>query len=491
MTNEGTRPETQEEQKAFEVQREKVNGHARIAKLAQLSLIEYDQQRVKEAKQIGVRVSVLDAEVKKLRDNGATDNLAGQPLVFEELEPWPEPVNGAALLKELTATLEHFVVLLAHAAHACALWTAHTYAFDLRHCSPILAVRSPEKRCGKTTLLALLLSLVNRPLPASNISPSAVYRTIDKVHPTLLIDEADSFLRDNEELRGVLNSGHTRELAFVIRNVGNDLEPRKFSTWAPKAIALIGKLRDTLHDRSIVIPMQRKRREDRVERFDGTKNIGHELKRKLARWINDNGQAIAAADPAIPSGLHDRAADNWRPMLALADLAGGKWPELSRKAAVALSGGAEEEDESKRVLLLADLRQLFAGRGVDRLTSEDIVTALVDMPERPWSEITKHGKPINQRYLADSLRDFRIQPKQVWVGERNRRGYELGQFHDVFWRYLDTLSAKPLDPNNDAAFGDFLSARNESGLADEKTRKPAPGKGPSGLADPRPWSTRI
>jgi hypothetical protein len=108
--------------------------------------------------------------------------------------------------------------------------------------SPLLALTSPEKRCGKTTTLSLLTRLVPRPLLSSNISPAALFRIVEKYCPTLLIDEADSFLRDKEELRGILNSGHTRDAAYVVRTVGDDKEPCRFSTWAPKAVALIGRL---------------------------------------------------------------------------------------------------------------------------------------------------------------------------------------------------------------------------------------------------------
>jgi putative DNA primase/helicase len=75
---------------------------------------------------------------------------------------------------------------------------------------------------------------------------------------SLLVDEADSFLGEKEELRGILNSGHTRDAAYVVRTVGDEHEPRRFSTWAAKAVAMIGHLPDTLADRSIIIPMRRR-----------------------------------------------------------------------------------------------------------------------------------------------------------------------------------------------------------------------------------------
>ena len=296
-----------------------------VKRLADLPPIEFDRVSKEEAKKLGCKVSTLEAEVKKARGEMAEDTGKGQAFAIESPEPWPYPVNGAELLKDIAAAYRRYVILPEHADTALALWTIHTYSYDHGRCTPILALTSPQKRCGKTTLMSVLLSMVNKPLAASNISPSCVFRSIDRWQPTLLIDEADSFLKDNEELRGIINSGHTRELAYVIRNVGDDHEPRRFSTWCSKAIALIGKLPPTLHDRAIEIPLVRKTASEAVERFmefDGT-----DIRRKCARWVADHAGELREADPAVPPELHDRAADNWRPLLAIADLAGGEWPE--------------------------------------------------------------------------------------------------------------------------------------------------------------------
>jgi putative DNA primase/helicase len=232
-------------------------------------------------------------------------------------------------------------------------------AYDI---SPYLIVKSPEKRCGKTTLMIILQFVKRRSELASNISPAAVFRYIEKEKPTLLIDEADSFVRGNDELRGILNSGHTRAAAYVIRTVeiGGDHVAKRFSTWAPKAIAAIGDLADTLADRSITINMQRKRGDQHVERMRRRDNAEFaQLRRMQLRWVNDNAEALSAADDhaEVPAELHDRAADNWRPLFAIADRAGGDWPKRARAAALALSG--VDEPNSVSTLILADIRAAF------------------------------------------------------------------------------------------------------------------------------------
>jgi putative DNA primase/helicase len=253
---------------------------------------------------------------------------------------------------------------------AAALWTVHAHAFAAAAAWPLLALTPPEKRCGKTTTLAVLARLVPRPLLAANITAASLFRVVEKYSPTLLVDEADSFLRDNEELRGILNSGHTRDAAYVVRTVGDEHEPRRFSTWAPKAVAIIGRLPDTLADRSIVIPMRRRARGQPVERLRLDRPGGFaELGRRAARWAADHLAALRAADPEVPGELGDRAADSWRPLLAIADLAGGEWPQQARQAAVALSSGAAEERDSVREELLGDIREAFRERAGERIFS--------------------------------------------------------------------------------------------------------------------------
>src|SRR5262249_36075897 len=139
---------------------------------------------------------------------------------------------GASLLTEISAFLVRHVFLPTGAADALAVWVVHTYCFDVSRHTPRVAFTSPEKRCGKTTALDALRLLVCAPLPTANVTAAAIFRTIELAHPTLLIDEADTFLRDSDDLRGILNAGHKRD-EQVIRCVGENAEPRAFSVFSP------------------------------------------------------------------------------------------------------------------------------------------------------------------------------------------------------------------------------------------------------------------
>jgi Protein of unknown function (DUF3631) len=182
---------------------------------------------------------------------------------------------------------------------------------------------------------------------------------VEQARPTLLIDEADTFLKENDELRGILNTGHRRG-GQVLRTVGEDHEPRQFSTWSPAAIAMIGRLPDTLNDRSVVISLRRRKAEESVRPFRSDRADDLRLlARKMARWVQDHKVALTTADPDM-GDLMNRVADNWRPLFAIADAAGAHWPKRVREIAAAADKASVEQSISIR--LLRDIRWIFDGR---------------------------------------------------------------------------------------------------------------------------------
>jgi hypothetical protein len=406
----------------------------KVAELAVLSRLEYDRRRKDEAKNLGIKLTTLDREVAAARAQAEEDDAA---LPHWHVEPWPEAVDGAVLLADVERTFTRYVYLPTGASVALALWTLHAWTMDAGDISPFIVLVSPTKRCGKTTVLIILYYLTPKSELASNISPSALFRYVENIRPTLLIDEADSFMKDNEELRGILNSGHTKAAAHVIRNVeiNGEHKPRRFSTWAPKAIATIRELADTLEDRAIVLALQRKPRGAKVDRLRKRDNDDFAgLRRKAARWAADNFAKLTDPDPRIPDALNDRAADNWRPLLAIADLAGEDWPRRAREAACILSGDGHDSN-AINVELLGDIEAAFGE--LDAITSVDLVAALVADPERPWATWTKGDKPLTPNQLARLLRPFAIISETVHpVGRPHAKGYRRARFEDAWASYL-------------------------------------------------------
>jgi putative DNA primase/helicase len=375
----------------------------------------------------------------------------GTDMLFPLAEPWPELVDGTELARNLVDELRRYVVVRDGAETAIMLWVFHTYVHSASMISPILAITSPERRCGKTTLVSILAELVSKPLVASNLTTSVLFRVVDKYAPTIFIDEADTFLRQNREMAGILNSGQNRAAAYVLRNTGDDYEPRKFSTWAPKAIALIKDLPATLEDRSILVQMRRrlphepieKFRLDRVERFV-------DFRRKLVRWAADNEGIVAQVDPELPTSLNDRAADNWRPLMAIAEILGDDFPKLASAAALQLAVSSEPE-ESHEHLLLGDIRKIFREIRQTRIATEELVERLNTIEESPWGGYLE-GRGINPRIVAKKLKIYRVRPGPVWIGSSSgkaKRGYHLSDFADAFDRYLPPLKPDIVIDSND------------------------------------------
>lgn len=420
-----------------------VNRHLR--ELAALPELDYERVRKSEAEKLGWRVAVLDRAVERLRpppENGERGQ--GQPLRLPSRTPCADPVNGADVLTELVECIERYAVLPEGAAVAIALFIMHTYTFVAFHISPRLLITSPVRRCGKTTVLLLINLLASKPLLTSNITTAAIFRTVEAVRPTLIIDEADSFARENDELRGIINSGHARE-GTVIRTVGEDFEPRQFSTWCPTVIAAIGRLPDTVEDRAVMVPMRRKLAAEKVARLRTDRPGEFEtLAGKAARWGLDHEQALRDADPQTPAELNDRASDNWRPLLAIADLCGRGWPDKARHAALVLSGASDNDNASRGIQLLEDLRTLFGD--TKHLASGELCMRLATLDGRPWGDHYR-GRPITPNQLARLLQPFGIKSRTVRISDKETpKGYVREDFQDVFVRYLDNGAFEPPQP---------------------------------------------
>jgi Protein of unknown function (DUF3631) len=416
-----------------------INDEAMFQQLALLSPIDYDRIRKDWAEKLGIRVGTLDGEVEKRRPKVeiGEDSGPGQALSLDVPEPWPDKVDGAALLQAIVNAIQKYVAVPRNEAIAVALWCILAHAFMAFSISARLVITSPEKRCGKTTLLRVIKALVPKALPAANITAAAMFRTIEAFRPSLLVDEADTFLKENEELRGIINSGHAHD-GQVIRLVGDDHEPRAFSTYCPTAIAAIGDVPGTIEDRAIVIAMKRRRADERIARLRADR-IGdlRELNRKIARFVSDIMPALRDSDPDVPAKLHDRAADNWRALLAVADAVGGEWPVRARAAALALSAEPEEAD-SLRTMLLGDIRAVFETVRTDRLKSDNLVSGLIDLGDRPWATISR-GKPLDPNKLARMLKPFGVRPCTIRLSDgKTAKGYCRSNFDDAFGRYLSS-----------------------------------------------------
>lgn len=459
---------------------ENLDADTLIKAAAKLSSVEYDHQREAIAKQLGVRTATLDAEVKKLRK----DSERRTSIEFDEVEPWNQPVALSDVLDLISGSILRFIVCDRATADAAALWVVMTWLMDTVKVAPLAVITAPEKRCGKSQMLSVIGRMVCRPLQASNISAAALYRVVEAHQPTLLIDETDAFLKDNEDMRGIINSGHTPDSAYVIRLVGDDHTPVRFSTWGAKALSGIGTLADTIMDRAVVLQLRRKMPHESVERLRHAEpELFDEIRAKISRCVNDHRELIRRCKPVIPNVLHDRAQDNWEPLLGIAEVSGERWAQLARKAAVSLTGVADSSSVGNE--LLADIQEVIEQKRLIKIPTADLIRYLCDDDEKPWATYNR-GNPIAPRQLSARLKGYGIISKSIRIGAGTPKGFEVTQFDEAFARYLaptPSQSATTPHPNTEACFGvaeDPLSCGSDNFSA---TRKANAGAGCVDVAD--------
>jgi Protein of unknown function (DUF3631) len=392
------------------------------------------------------------------------------PAPMEREKPKPSPAAGPAvdlprLLNDVAGLYRRYVVMSPEQADAVALHVTHTHVIRCFETTPYRHMKSAEMRSGKSTTLKLDLELVARPRASLNISDAAVYRLVDSYPesdpPTFVMDEVDRVFyssskgeQSRPELAGLINGGFQRgPLGHATRMVGegSNLEAKDFRTFSPKVLAGIRDLPGTVGDRSIPIVLKRKAPGETVERFR-IRRVRAEttpVRERLEAWAQSAAvEALADAEPVMPSGLHDREEDLWEPLLAVADLAGSDWPARARAAATSISRAAVVADESSTgVQLLADIRTVFAEKSVDRLATAELLEALCELEESPWATWSR-GNPISKVKVGVLLKPYGVRPKTLRVGTATPRGYERDAFEDAWARYCPSQDDQPATTRN-------------------------------------------
>jgi putative DNA primase/helicase len=405
-----------------------------------------DRCKKKLADALGIGIRTFEGLVKEARakdQQGDDPSATDQGFEDDTVDPWEETVDGDALFREVFELINRHVILTTAQAVSVSCWIVFCYGFESMRICPQLLINSPSKRCGKSTLLELIMCLVPRPLPAANISSAAVFRSIESWKPTLLIDEADTFLNSggNEEITGILNSGHNRSLAFVVRTqeVDGDHVPVRFSTFCPKVIAMIKAPADTIIDRSIVITLVRKLPTQRVDALAiDAKEKMLDTRRRMVRWTADNLAAVKFDIEGTPMMGNDRARQNWAVVAAFAQAMGPQAHAALLKAAVELSDTAGIE-ENVEIDLLNDIRDLTLAKKEVHIQSAVLVKELLKLKERPWGEVNR-GRELTENKLARMLKPFKIAPEKFRDGIVTHRGYSVPALMAVFDRYLASSS---------------------------------------------------
>jgi putative DNA primase/helicase len=352
-----------------------------------------------------------------------------------EITPWAKPVDTRALLGELTAQIERYVVIhQREAATAIVLWTCFAWCHDIATFSPILVIQSGDIEGGKTTASKVISLLTPRARVIAEPTGPSLYRYVDRHHPTLIVDDADRLLAHRPDLAHIVNVSLTRG-ALIHRT---DVKGRTlaFDPFCPKVlngINLLAHLQPGTRSRCITVGLLPKLAHEKVVSLRHT--VEDEtfvtLQRKLLRWASDNMSALKKATPAMPEGFANRLEENFVLLFAIADLAGGDWPKKARAAARRLAGEHNEPSTGKR--LLAAFRDLFAKHG-KVLASDRVAELLAADEEGEWANYRGHR--INKWEIAQLLRPYNIRPELIWQRGKPVRGYKAERFATAFRHFL-------------------------------------------------------
>ena len=347
-----------------------------------------------------------------------------------------EPYTGTVSIVDLAAQADQLIlthcVTTEHERTALVLWSLATYGYDHYRIFPRLLAISPERRCGKTTLLEVVAALCRNSIQASNLTPAILSRVKKIVaDPTLLIDEADTFIQNADgNIKGLINSGHTKSGAQVLKCVGDSHTPQVFDTWHPMVIASIGALEDTIMDRSIIINLRRKLPSENVQRLPIDLSEKWQGWRSMAfRWFIDNAAALNDSNQIEPPHRgNDRAIDNWIPLFTLAKAIDATWYTRCEDAYAVLVNEVEMELPTR---LLSDIRNHLVKATNTRISSTNIFQSLMADETAPWADMR-----LTQAKVASMLTPYNIKPRYMRIEGKILRGYESTQFDDAFERYL-------------------------------------------------------
>lgn len=403
-------------------------------------------------------------------------------LFRQDVLPMGSMVNPDMLMQKAIDLVKTYVVISDHSALAVSLWCFLTWCYKEFDRCPLLLINAPEKACGKTQLLKIVGKMTFRPLETANVTMAALFRVVDEYGPTMLIDEADTFMNGRGEMAGIINSGYESD-GYVLRSdtdTKGNISPCSYKVYGPKVLAGIGlerHLPDATMSRGIQVPMKRKTKADTVQRLRSADPQHFAFVRTgILRFVLDNQDALANTTLELPEQLGDRQQDCWEPLLIIAHCLGPKWYAKAVEAALAICAETEPPKSSSNQLL-EDTREVLQGYQGHHIPSATLLESLHRHPDMDWCRYN-HGQPLTARQLAKFLAPYDIRPKTVRMGNLGStpKGYEIRQFQEAFDRYLPDLPSGPEAGSVPTAsqFAPVAAARADAGAASMDGDGPLP-----------------
>ncbi|MCT9812290.1 DUF3631 domain-containing protein [Acidovorax sp. Be4] len=377
-------------------------------------------------------------------------------MIFEMLSvnnpvPLDHEVDRGELMRDLIGAIKTYVVISDHAALAVALWAINTWCYEQFARCPLLLINAPERECGKTQLLKVVEMLVHKPIETANITLAALFRLINNYKPTLLIDEADTFMQGKNEMAGVVNKGYERGgVVLRVESDGKELVECAYQVHGPKAMAgimLERHLQDATMSRGIQIPLKRKTKDDSVKRLrSADPMVFSNLRSRIKKLVDSEKATLVKGWSELPESLSDRQQDNWESLLAIAHCFGNEWYAKAHAAAVQNCIETTPPKSSSNQLL-EDIREVLSDYERQHIPSVELLDKLTGNQDMDWCSYN-HGQPIKARQLAKFMSAYGIKTKTVRMrADYTPKGYEVREFEDAFARYLTERKDEPKPEN--------------------------------------------
>lgn len=383
----------------------------------------------------------------KDKPRNASSELISKILGRNNPIPAIEDVDRDLLITDLIKEIKTYVVISEHDALAVALWAINTWCYGYFDRCPLLLINAPERECGKTQLLKVVEKLVFRPIETANITLAALFRLINNYKPTLLIDEADTFMEGKNEMVGVVNKGYERGgVVLRVESDGKQMHECAYLVHGPKALAgimLERHLPDATMSRGIQIPLKRKTKDDIVKRLrSADPKVFESLRSRILRVVIDEKENLENGWSDMPDELSDRQQDNWEPLLAIANCFGSEWYDKACNAALK-NRNETSPPKSSSNQLLEDIREVLSDYKERYIPSADLLELLNTNTDMDWGHYNR-GQPITARQISRHLGGYGIKPKTVRMSvNKTPKGYEVRDFEDAFNRYLPERIDEP------------------------------------------------
>jgi len=405
-----------------------------LAIILKQPIAEHDARLTEAATRLGEDLNQLRAQFAELLDAERERRGIG------DVVPWPEAVNLNTLLNDIHKHRRRYVIIHdEHGAVATTLWTAHSWIHNevATHSPPLLITSADDEgNAAKTLLCKYLQYQTPRGKVVGELSGASFFHLIDRIHPTLIIDNAENLFKRRKDLIELLNNSWTRGVPVPRQVHGVTVE---YDVFCPKVIGAIAGsnfLPPNSMGRSIHFGMLPKLPSETVEKFQYADSDEFlEQRRKLARFALDNAGALKTANPAMPEGFDNRLQENWRLPFAIADAVGGSWPKRARAAAVKLTKQYYEPSVGRQCLSL--FAELFSTSDYEGMvTSAWAQEQFVADPTSIWVNYKGHGL-ITQWGIKGILAAYHIRPDLIHPrGHPTVRGYKIEWFETAFRHYL-------------------------------------------------------